>query len=180
MVEHIEKMVEVRLRGSRLRSLRGAGGNRRSGQSRLVVPGHCPGSHHQCQVQGPTLSLQKARGAADGWGWDGGTEKGGGGGDRKLPTAETPPPPFMAWTGNVGRVGPMLLLSSPPPCVPLCTPVCVPELRCRWGRPHLTGGVPDHPWELSLPQRLWRPRPEPVRRPGGRGRGKAGSLPLGF
>lgn len=91
----------------------GLGGQVRSGQSRLVLPGHCPGSRHQCQVQGPTLSLQKARGAADGWGWDGGTEKGGGGGDRQLPTAETPALHHLDWECGQGGANAPFILPSP-------------------------------------------------------------------
>lgn len=80
----------------------------------------------------------------------------------------------------MGRTGADACFILLPSRVPLCTSVCVPELRRRRGWPHLTRRVPDHPWELPLPQRLWGPRPEPVRRAGGWGRGKAGSLPLGF
>lgn len=59
LVEHIEKMVEVRCYGGQLWSLRSRG-QVFSGQSRLVLPAHHLGSHDQCHVQGPALSLQKA------------------------------------------------------------------------------------------------------------------------
>ena len=178
MVEHIEKMVEVRLCGHQLWSLWGRGNRSVVVSQGWFDQGTALGATNSAGFKGQ-CSVDRRHGVQLMGGLGTGVWRREVVGERD----SCPPlrcPGFLTRAGSVGRMGPRPPLPAPPPTCPsvyfsLCSGTLTSMGTATSHRRSSRSSVGI--FLISAPLGTSTRTSE---RPGGRGRGKAGSFPLGF